>query len=95
MPTRRTFLQGTLTTTATTAASGWGIPFLWSKDPGTVKSAPDVIIHDGTYPGWPWVATGADGTFYCVFHEGTAHSYSPTGRVGSIPKTWYIVANSS
>src|SRR5262245_24146795 len=45
-----------------------------------VKSTPDVIIYDGTYPGWPWVSAGADGTFYCVFREGTAHGYSPTGR---------------
>lgn len=45
-----------------------------------VKSRPDVIIHDGTYPGWPWIAADKDGTLYCAFREGTEHGYSPSGK---------------
>jgi len=46
----------------------------------TVKSRPDVVIHEGSYPGWPWIAKGKDGTLYCVFREGTEHDFSATGR---------------
>lgn len=46
-----------------------------------VKSEPDVVIYDGIYPGWPWICSGADGTLYCVFREGTRHMFSAEGRV--------------
>ncbi len=43
------------------------------KLPTATKSKPDVVIYEGAYPGWPWVAKGADGTLHCVFREGTQH----------------------
>jgi Neuraminidase (sialidase) len=42
---------------------------------------PAAVIYEGTYPGWPWVAAGKDGTLFCVFREGTVHDYSPLGKV--------------
>ncbi len=53
---------------------------LLATEPTAVKSRPDVVIHEGTYPGWPWITAGADGTLYCVFREGTIHGYSPVGK---------------
>ncbi len=50
------------------------------SDSPLVKSKPDVVIYEGTYPGWPWVAAGQDGVFYCAFREGAEHGYSATGR---------------
>lgn len=47
----------------------------------TIKSAPDVVIHEGAYPGWPWICTGSDGTLYCAFREGTEHGFSPSGKI--------------
>ncbi|MCC6442219.1 MAG: exo-alpha-sialidase [Armatimonadetes bacterium] len=44
------------------------------------KTKPDVVIYEGSYPGWPWIATSKDGTLYCVFREGTEHDYSAVGR---------------
>jgi hypothetical protein len=46
----------------------------------SVKSKPDVILYEGSYPGWPWVTAGADGTLYCAFREGKEHGFSATGR---------------
>lgn len=23
-----------------------------------IKSTPDIVIYEGTYPGWPWICTG-------------------------------------
>ena len=45
------------------------------------KTKPDVIVYDGKYPGWPWIAAGASGTLYCVWREGTIHDYSADGRI--------------
>lgn len=45
------------------------------------RNKPDVIIYDGAYPGWPWIAAGASGTLYCVWREGTVHDYSSNGRI--------------
>jgi Neuraminidase (sialidase) len=45
------------------------------------KSTADVVIYEGSYPGWPWITAGADGTFYCVLREGTEHGFSATGRI--------------
>ena len=42
---------------------------------------PAAVIFEGSYPGWPWVTSGSDGTLYCVFREGTIHEYSPSGKV--------------
>ncbi len=49
-------------------------------EPAPVKSKPDVVIYEGSYPGWPWVTAGADGILYCAFREGTEHGFSATGR---------------
>ncbi|MFV1969008.1 MAG: sialidase family protein [Pirellulaceae bacterium] len=46
-----------------------------------VKSTPDVVIYEGTYPGWPWVSAGEDGTLYCVFREGVRHGFSAEGKI--------------
>ncbi len=51
-----------------------------AQAPRPVKFQPDVIIHAGTYPGWPWLTAGADGTLYCAFREGTVHGYSAVGQ---------------
>lgn len=42
--------------------------------------SPSVVIYEGSYPGWPWVAASRDGTLHCVFRDGTEHDYSPSGR---------------
>jgi hypothetical protein len=44
-------------------------------------SRPSVVIYEGTYPGWPWITAGADGTLYCVWREGTVHGFSANGRI--------------
>lgn len=51
-----------------------------AEEPRQAKSSPDVVIYEGTYPGWPWVTAGADGTLYCVFREGTEHGFSAAGK---------------
>jgi Neuraminidase (sialidase) len=56
------------------------LPFVASAE-STPKSEPDVVIYEGEYPGWPWIAKAVDGTLYCVLREGTIHGYSPSGRV--------------
>ena len=55
-------------------------PFCRAANGTTVKSKPDVVIYEGTYPGWPWIAAGTDGTLYCVFRDGTEHGFSAAGR---------------
>ena len=45
------------------------------------RTSPDVVIYEGRYPGWPWIAAGDDDAFYCVFREGTIHGYSADGSV--------------
>ena len=45
------------------------------------KSTPDVVIYEGTYPGWPWINAGADGTLYCTFREGVEHGFSASGKI--------------
>jgi hypothetical protein len=46
----------------------------------STKSEPDAVIYEATYPGWPWVARGRDGTLHCVFREGTEHDFSAAGK---------------
>jgi hypothetical protein len=89
MRTRRQFLGDS--TLSLAALSGLGAAPASAETP--VKSKPDVLVYDGTYPGWPWVAAGSGGTLYCVFREGTVHGYSGVGRamlVKSVDKgkTW-------
>ena len=45
------------------------------------KSQPDVILHRGGYPGWPWVTPARDGRLVCVFRDDGVHGFSPTGKV--------------
>lgn len=45
------------------------------------KSAADVVVFRGSYPGWPWVAKTPSGKLVCVWREGTAHEYSSEGRL--------------
>jgi hypothetical protein len=45
------------------------------------KSQPDVIIHRGGYPGWPWVARAGQGRLVCVFRDDSIHGFSPSGKV--------------
>jgi hypothetical protein len=47
---------------------------------GLPKTKPDVVLYEGAYPGWPWIAKGTDGTLFCVFREGTEHDFSAAGR---------------
>lgn len=76
MDARREFLAKSGTTFATLSlARNSGAA---AKD--GIKCAPDVVVYDGAYPGWPWIAAGSDGVLYCVFREGTVHGYSATGR---------------
>ena len=63
---------------AAAIALTWGAQAATAAD--SVKSQPDVVIYRGSYPGWPWVAAGSDGTLYCVFREGTVHGYSAEGK---------------
>jgi hypothetical protein len=92
MSTRRHFLfTGVAASVALVA--GRGGSRLGGADVPAVKSSPDVVIYEGTYPGWPWVTAGADGTLYCVFREGTVHDYSADGKAmlcqsGDRGKTW-------
>ncbi|WP_437227496.1 sialidase family protein [Planctomicrobium sp. SH661] len=51
------------------------------------KSEPDVVLYEGTYPGWPWITAAADGTLYCVFREGTEHGFSASGKAMMVKST--------
>ena len=73
MTTRRHFLRASF-------AGLMAARFGHAAETPPVKSKPDVILYEGSYPGWPWVTAGADGTLYCAFREGTEHGFSATGR---------------
>jgi Neuraminidase (sialidase) len=45
------------------------------------KSAPDVIVYRGNYPGWPWVTGTSSGKLLCAFRDDSVHGFSPTGKV--------------
>lgn len=60
--------------------AAWALADEPAKGQPPGKSAPDVVIYDGKYPGWPWVTAGADGTLFCVFREGTEHGFSAEGK---------------
>jgi len=55
-------------------------PYCLAASGTDVKSKPDVVIYEGTYPGWPWITAGADGSLFCVFRDGTVHGFSAEGR---------------
>ncbi len=76
--TRRQFLRQTLATaSAASCFNPPSVPQAFGAPP--TKSTPDVVLYRGTYPGWPWVTAGVDGTLYCVFREGTRHEYCARG----------------
>ncbi|MFO0925676.1 MAG: sialidase family protein [Gemmataceae bacterium] len=75
MTTRRRFLGRSLLTIGATLAAP-----VAGRDRSPVKAKPDVVIFDGRYPGWPWVAATRDRGLYCVFREGTEHGYSAAGQ---------------
>jgi len=78
---RRVFLQETAAIGAAAAAIGPLVDRAAADPkPGGLKSQPDVILHRGGYPGWPWIArTGAG--LVCVFRDDGVHGFSPTGKV--------------
>jgi len=79
------------------AAAGLTSPFLLANDSeapeSPIKSRPDVVIHEGGYPGWPWVARDPKGRLFCVFRDDSVHGFSSTGRVlftrsDDLGRTW-------
>jgi len=50
------------------------------REPEAPKTKPDVIIYEGSYPGWPWIAQADGRTCLVVFREGTEHDFSAAGR---------------
>jgi photosystem II stability/assembly factor-like uncharacterized protein len=62
------------------APSGSAESPLAGPNASAIKSKPDVIVHRGGYPGWPWVAR-AGNRLVCVFRDDGIHGFSPTGRV--------------
>lgn len=67
-------------------ASFWSWALLHAADSPSpssapLKSQPDVLIYQGTYPGWPWVSRCPNGTLVCVWREGTQHGFSAAGRL--------------
>ena len=65
----------------TVAVFIWSIAVCGVLHGGAVKSAPDTVVYNGTYPGWPWIDKTPSGKLLCVWREGTAHGYSASGRV--------------
>lgn len=78
--TRRTFLWQAAGGVVVGCA---GIRLAAAEEPlaGGVKTAPDVVIYRGGYPGWPWVARSAKGRLACVFRDDSVHDFSPGGKV--------------
>ncbi|MDA0659737.1 MAG: sialidase family protein [Planctomycetota bacterium] len=56
---------------------------LWGKESGRTaeKSAPDVVIYRGSYPGWPWIARTPSAKLLCVWREGDVHEFSDVGKL--------------
>ena len=83
---RRAFLQGAAVIGAAAARVGRFTgraaagPASLGEKPEAVKSKPDVILHRGGYPGWPWVTRTGKG-LVCVFRDDGIHRFSPTGKV--------------
>ncbi len=85
--TRRRFLRQA--SVISTAAAGLpcvgrcaaGEPALAGEEQEAVKSRPDVILHRGGYPGWPWITRTSKGRLVCVFRDDGVHGFSPTGKI--------------
>lgn len=62
-----------------------GLTACWTAGDGAagepVKTAPDVVIYSGTYPGWPWIASTPSGKLLSVWREGSQHMFSAAGKV--------------
>lgn len=56
-------------------------PLLGAEPARPTKSAPDVVIYQGSYPGWPWISRTPSGRLVCVWREGTVHEFSAVGRL--------------
>ena len=68
------------------ASSLWSCSQLHAADSSSPSSAapksqPDVLIYQGTYPGWPWVSRCPNGTLVCAWREETQHGFSAVGRL--------------
>jgi hypothetical protein len=72
---RRQFMQATAVAGACGTISGAAEPAPQGK------TQPDVILHRGGYPGWPWVTRTGPESLLCVFRDDSVHDFSPTGRV--------------
>lgn len=83
--TRRDLLRRTATCAAAMTLGGpYGrrIQMASAAEPTTrVKSKPDVIVHRGGYPGWPWIARTGNDRLICVFRDDGVHGFSPTGKI--------------
>lgn len=75
---RRRFLQQTAVFGGSLAVSPALTAF--AAEPAGVKTRPDVTVHRGGYPGWPWVAR-AGRRLVCAFRDDSIHDFSPTGKV--------------
>jgi len=93
---RRVFLRQTAATGAVAASIGHfgrrAEPAAPNDESHGVKSKPDVILHRGGYPGWPWV-TRTGKRLVCAFRDDGIHGFSPSGKVmwtfsGDEGKTW-------
>ena len=83
--TRRSFLHKTMAAGVAVAATRGGprqasAATTADHAPAFQKSKPDVIIHRGGYPGWPWV-TRAGQRLVCVFRDDSVHGFSPSGKI--------------
>ncbi len=83
--TRRDFLRRAATSTTAIALGGVSGPHprelsAAESIPG-LKSKPDVILHRGGYPGWPWITRAAEKRLVCVFRDDGVHGFSPTGKI--------------
>lgn len=74
-------LSAALPAISLTCSGFFSLAFGAESTGSNIKSAPDVVIYEGAYPGWPWICTGSDGTLYCAFREGTEHGFSPSGKI--------------
>ncbi len=53
-----------------------------------IKTQPDVVIYEGNYPAWPWIARTPAGQLLCTFREDgqadrkdSGHGFTPVGQM--------------
>ena len=82
---RRGFLRRTSFCGAAMTLSGYGDQRVQNvsaaEQASSPKSKPDVILHRGGYPGWPWVAWAGKERLVCVFRDDGVHGFSATGKI--------------